>query len=71
VAYPLTVIPQEFRLYYALNPLVGMICGFRWALLNQSCDWGCVAVSSAITLLLLGLGLLYFRRVERRFADVV
>ncbi|MCY2966092.1 MAG: ABC transporter permease [Planctomycetota bacterium] len=71
VAYPLSIVPAEYRLLYSLNPMVGMISGFRSALLGEPFAWGCIGVSWLVTLGCLGLGLLYFRRLERRFADIV
>jgi len=71
VAYPLSVVPEKYRLWYALNPMVGMISGFRSALLGEPLPWGCVAVSSAAALVSVFVGLLYFRRSERRFADII
>jgi lipopolysaccharide transport system permease protein len=71
VAYPLSVVPEKYRLVYAVNPMVGMISGFRSALLGEPFDWACVAVSAAVMLLFLFVGLFYFRRTERRFADIV
>jgi lipopolysaccharide transport system permease protein len=72
VAYPVTMIPERWRLIYSLNPMAGVIEGFRWALLGKaSPDFGVVAVSALIvTALLLG-GLVYFRHLERTFADVI
>ncbi|HEV8001416.1 MAG TPA: ABC transporter permease [Planctomycetaceae bacterium] len=71
VAYPLSVVPERYRLWYALNPMVGMISGFRSALLGEPMPWGCVAVSTAAMLGSVFVGLLYFRRSERRFADII
>jgi lipopolysaccharide transport system permease protein len=71
VAYPLAVVPEQYRLWYAANPMVGMISGFRWALLGEPLDWAVQAVSWALMVLVLVIGLLYFRRSERRFADIV
>jgi lipopolysaccharide transport system permease protein len=71
VAYPLTVVPEKYRLLYAINPMVGMISGFRSALLREPLEWGCLAVSTASMLVFLVAGLFYFRRTERRFADIV
>lgn len=57
---------------YGLNPMAGVIQGFRWALLGSELDPGpLLAAGSIVTLLLLGFGLVYFRRMERTFADVV
>jgi lipopolysaccharide transport system permease protein len=57
---------------YGLNPMVGVIHGFRWALLGSKLPpWDLLAVGSAVTVLLVAGGLFYFRRMERTFADVV
>lgn len=72
VVYPAGMVPERFRLLYALNPMAGVVEGFRWALLGTgSPPWGVVAVSLACALAVLGLGLAYFRRVESFFADVI
>jgi lipopolysaccharide transport system permease protein len=72
VAYPITLIPDEWRVVYGLNPMVGVVEGFRWALLGtESAGAGIVVVSTAVVLVLSVSGLFYFRRTEREFADVV
>jgi lipopolysaccharide transport system permease protein len=72
VAYPASLVPPAWRPVYGLNPMAGVVEGFRWALLGTAApDWGLVAVSAAVVLLLLTGGVLYFRRMERTFADVV
>lgn len=71
VAYPLSVVPEKYRLLYSINPMVGMISGFRSALLGEPFQWDCLMVSSSVMVLSLVLGLFYFRRTERRFADIV
>lgn len=72
VAYSVNLIPEEWRLLYGLNPMVGVIEGFRWALLGRAQpDIGMVVTSSMVVGVLLVGGLLYFRRVERTFADVI
>jgi lipopolysaccharide transport system permease protein len=72
VAYPASLIPEPWRPVYALNPMVGVVEGFRWALLGRGQGPGlALAVSVGVTLLLLLTGLAYFRRMERTFADVV
>ncbi|HXY36705.1 MAG TPA: ABC transporter permease [Planctomycetaceae bacterium] len=71
VAYPLSVVPEKYRLWYALNPMVGMICGFRSAFLGEGLPFGCLIVSSVTMFLSVFVGLLYFRRSERRFADII
>ena len=57
---------------YSLNPMVGVIEGFRWALLGkQSPDFGVMAVSATVVLVLLSGGIVYFKRMEKTFADIV
>lgn len=72
VAYSSQEVPQQWQLVYALNPMVGVVEAFRWAMLGtQTAPGPMVAVSSAISLLLLITGLYFFRRMERTFADMV
>ncbi len=72
VVYPSTFIPAEWRYLYGLNPMAGVIRGFRWALLGKSQALGpWIWVSAAMTIVLLISGLYYFRRMEKTFADVV
>ncbi|MBW3607471.1 MAG: ABC transporter permease [Actinobacteria bacterium] len=72
VAYPSSLVPQPWDAVYGLNPMAGVIEGFRWALLGEAEPPGpMLAVSVAATAALLVGGLLYFRRMERSFADVV
>ncbi len=71
VIYVVSSVPSSVRRFYGLNPLVGIISGFRAALLgNAAIPWHSLGVSLAVTMVLLGAGLLYFRRVERAFADI-
>lgn len=73
VGFSSNVVPDRWRLIYALNPLVGVIDGFRWALLsdNATLYWPSVAFSMVIVALLLYTGILYFRATEKTFADVI
>jgi len=72
IAYPSSLVPEEWRLLYGINPMVGIVEGFRWALLGVGKAPGALLfVSTAVTMLLLGSGLSYFRRMERTFADLV
>jgi lipopolysaccharide transport system permease protein len=72
VAYPVSLIPEEWRLLYSLNPMVGVIEGFRWALLGKaSPDLAAIAVSTMVVMILLFGGIIYFRQLERTFADVI
>jgi lipopolysaccharide transport system permease protein len=71
IAYASTLVPEKWRALYAMNPMVGVIDGFRWALLDGPPPGLMIAVSSLLTVLIACGGLLYFRRMERTFADVV
>jgi lipopolysaccharide transport system permease protein len=72
VAYPSSIVPEQWRAVYALNPMAGVVEGFRWALLGKSSALGSMLwVSIAVVLLTLLGGLYYFRRMEQQFADVV
>jgi lipopolysaccharide transport system permease protein len=72
VAYPASLVPERWRWLYGLNPMAGVIEGFRWALLGGTgVPLTLVAASSAATLILLVAGLRYFASLERTFADVV
>ena len=71
VAYSMTLVPAEWRLWYALNPMVGVVEAFRWALLGGRPFPTAVWTSGAVTALALIGGLFYFRRTERTFADVI
>jgi len=72
IVYPVSMIPEKYRFMYSLNPMAGVIEGFRWALLGkQSPDFSVMAVSTAVVLLLIIGGLIFFRNMERTFADVV
>jgi lipopolysaccharide transport system permease protein len=72
IVYPASAVPAKWQWAYGLNPMAGVVEGFRWALLgHRPPDATLLLVSIAMTLALLTGGLLYFRRMERRFADVV
>ena len=70
VVYPSTIVPERYRWLLALNPLTGIVDGFRSALLGTPPPWLSVGISSLSTVALFTLGLLYFRNAERRFADI-
>jgi lipopolysaccharide transport system permease protein len=71
VAYPTTIIPEHWRLLYSLNPMVGVVEGFRWALLGQQSVQGeSIFLSTMVILTLFIGGLFYFRRMEAEFADI-
>lgn len=72
VAYPSSLLPEPWRSLYGLNPMAGVVEGFRWALLGHADVPGpLIAVSVVSVLALLVVGLRYFTRVERAFADVI
>jgi lipopolysaccharide transport system permease protein len=72
VAYPSSLVPEAYRPIYGLNPMAGVIEGFRWALLGLGePPTALVAVSALTVLALLVGGMYYFRRLERQFADIV
>jgi len=72
IAYPSSLLTEPWRTLYGINPMVGVVEGFRWALLGTETAPGPVIfVSALVALLLLISGLFYFRRMERSFADVV
>jgi lipopolysaccharide transport system permease protein len=71
LAYPVDVVPERWRLLYAINPMVGVIDGFCAALTGTALRWDIIGVSAASAVALLVIGLFYFKRIERRFADIV
>ena len=72
IAYPSSLLEEPWRTVYGLNPMVGVVEGFRWALLGTDTAPGpMVWMSAAGALALLASGLFYFRRLEKNFADVV
>jgi lipopolysaccharide transport system permease protein len=72
IAYPSSLLPEPWRTIYGLNPMVGVVEGFRWALLGTDTrPHGVVAFSAVAALLILVGGAFYFRRMEKMFADVV
>lgn len=71
IAYPSTLVPQHLRALYGLNPMTGVVEGFRWVLLGTNPPGPMLWVSVAMTILMLIGGIYYFRRTERTFADVV
>ncbi|MFN8376878.1 MAG: ABC transporter permease [Anaerolineae bacterium] len=72
VIYPSSGIGEPWRTLYGINPMVGVIEGFRWSILGTGSPPGAtIIVSAVISLLLLVSGAFYFRRMEKRFADIV
>jgi lipopolysaccharide transport system permease protein len=72
IAYPSSLLSEPWRTLYGLNPMVGVIEGFRWGLLGtSSAPGGIIAVSSLMAIAIAVGGAFYFRRVEKTFADIV
>ena len=73
VAFNSNIVPQKWRLLYALNPMVGIIDGFRWSITGADTPlyWQGVVISAVVVLLLVFSGVQYFRATERSFADVI
>jgi len=73
VGFSSAIVPERWRLLYACNPIVGVIDGFRWALLRGETNlhWPSLIMSMAVTFTLCISGIWYFRRMERTFADVI
>jgi lipopolysaccharide transport system permease protein len=73
VGFQSSVVPGRFRLLYALNPMVGVIDGFRWCLLGarSSLYWPALAIAVMEVILLVASGIWYFRKTEQTFADVI
>jgi len=72
IVYPVSVIPEKYRVLYSFNPMAGVIEGFRWALLGkQSPDFLVMAISATVVFVLIFAGIVFFRNLEQTFADVV
>ena len=71
VLYSIDIIPAKWRLLYAVNPMVGMVAGFRASVLGGAFPVDVILISSGAAVVLLAIGLRYFTAVERRFADVI
>lgn len=71
VAYSGDLVPQQFRAIFALNPMTGVIDAFRWGSLGGARPDTAIVVSAAATVAILVVGVAYFRRVERTFADTI
>jgi len=72
VVYPSSLVPEPWRLLYGLNPMVGVVEGFRWALLGKGMPPNAMLVVSVIASLMIFVGgLYYFSRMEKTLADVV
>src|SRR5262249_51851225 len=71
VMYPSSIVPAKYQWIYRLNPLTGILDGFRSSLLSRQIDWAALGISAAFTIGLLVYSAYSFRRMEKNFADVV
>ncbi|MDA8427761.1 MAG: ABC transporter permease [Geobacteraceae bacterium] len=72
VVYPLSMVPAKWRLLYSLNPMVGIIEGFRWAIIGSGRpDVLSIVISSLVVVVLMAGGLIYFKNMEQTFADII
>lgn len=73
VGFSSSVVPEQYRLLYSVNPVVGIVDGFRWCLLGGDREfyWAGFSISLAVVLFFLWYGVRYFRSSERKFADLV
>lgn len=72
IAYPSSLVPESWRILYGLNPMAGVVEGFRWALLGRTGSPGPLVIVSAFAVaVLLAGGVVYFRRMEKTFADLI
>jgi len=73
VGFSSTIVPVKWQLLFSLNPMVGVIDGFRWCLLRgaQPLNWTSLSISIAAAVIMIILGALYFRGTEKTFADVI
>ncbi len=73
VGFSSTIVPEQWRLLYSINPMVGVIDGFRWAILsgNTQLYWPGFLLSLLLVLVILVTGIIYFRKTEKTFADVI
>ena len=73
VGFSSSIVPEQWRLLYSINPMVGVIDGFRWAILGAKTPlyWPGLLLSTGIIMILLITGILYFRKTERGFADLI
>jgi len=71
VIYPIHYIPGHWRMLMGLNPMTGVVLGFRYSLLGSAAPWPIMGLSLTVSLAIFAVGLLIFRRMERKFADII
>ncbi|MFP4139156.1 MAG: ABC transporter permease [Phycisphaerae bacterium] len=71
VVYSVKIVPAGWQWLISLNPMTAVVDGYRSAILGKDVDWSSMAIGTVVTLVLLPIGLFCFRRIERKFADIV
>jgi len=73
VGFSSSVVPEAWRILYSLNPMVGVIDGFRWSLLGSDVNiyWPGFLISVGLSIFLFVFGIIYFNKTERSFADII
>jgi lipopolysaccharide transport system permease protein len=69
IGFSSSVVPEKWRLLYSLNPMVGVVDGFRWCVIGEDLFWPGLVMSVVITFLSLVIGITFFRKTEKSFAD--
>jgi len=69
VGFSSAVVPAKWRMLYSLNPMVGIVDGFRWCILDEPMNWRGFIISMIVILLFVIAGTTYFRKTEKSFAD--
>src|SRR5262249_54276631 len=71
IVFPFSIVPEQWRWLVSLNPMTGLIGGFRFCFLDQPFDWPSILIAFGASFGFFVIGVFYFKSVERRFADIV
>jgi lipopolysaccharide transport system permease protein len=72
VAYAVSAVPEHLRFWYGLNPLAGLLDALRWSVLGRgTVDWPMLGYAAGASVVVMTIGLFSFKRMERRFADII
>jgi lipopolysaccharide transport system permease protein len=71
VVYPASLVPESYRNYLAINPMTGLVESFRSAILGRPISWELLGISAIAAIILLGAGMMIFRKMESKFADLI